>query len=128
MQELTDVIHSFANGKAVGPNGVSVELLKINLHGDPARRWRLLDIVVRLWRGGEVPPQWKDAIIMTLHKKKGRTECGNYRGISLRRQDTAEDHRSPRQRVCERVAILPQEQSGFRPNRSTTDMIFVIIR
>ena len=29
---------------------------------------------------------------------------------------------------CERVEILPQEQSGFRPNRSTTDMMFVIRR
>ena len=29
---------------------------------------------------------------------------------------------------CERVGILPEEQSGFRPNRSTTDMMFVIYR
>ena len=27
---------------------------------------------------------------------------------------------------CERVGILPEEQSGFRPNHSTTDMMFVI--
>ena len=31
-------------------------------------------------------------------------------------------------RYCERVGILPEEQSGFRPNRSTTDMMFVIRR
>ena len=30
-----------------------------------------------------MPQQWKDAIIMVHHKKKDRTECGNYRGISL---------------------------------------------
>ena len=29
---------------------------------------------------------------------------------------------------CERVGILPEKQSGFRPNRSTTDMMFVIRR
>ena len=29
---------------------------------------------------------------------------------------------------CERVGILPEEQSGFRPKRSTTDMMFVIRR
>ena len=28
----------------------------------------------------------------------------------------------------ERVGILPEEQSGFRPNCSTTDMMFVIRR
>ena len=82
MQELTDAIRSLANGKAVEPDGVSVELFKITINGDPALRRRLLDIVVRIWRGGEVPQQWKDAIIMVLHKKKDRTECGNYRGIS----------------------------------------------
>ena len=83
MQELTDVIHSFANGKAVGPDGASVELFKITLNGDPALRRRLLDIVVCIWRRGEVPQQWKYAIIMVLHKKNDRTECGNDRGISL---------------------------------------------
>ena len=29
---------------------------------------------------------------------------------------------------CERVGILPEEQSGFRPNRSATDMMFMILR
>ena len=81
MQELTDAIRSLANGKAVG--SVSVELFKITLDGDSALRQRLLDTVVRIWRGSEVPQQWKYAIIMVLHKKKDRTECGNYRGISL---------------------------------------------
>ena len=47
MRELADAIRSLANGKAVGPNGVSVELFKITLNGDPALRRRLLDIVVR---------------------------------------------------------------------------------
>ena len=48
MQELTGAIRSLANGKAVGPDGVSVELFKITLNGDPALRRRLLDIVVRI--------------------------------------------------------------------------------
>ena len=52
MQELTDAICSLANGKAVGADGVFVELFKISLNGDPALRRRLLDIVVRIWRGG----------------------------------------------------------------------------
>ena len=57
MQELTDAIRSLANGKAVGPDGVPVELFKIALNGDPALRQRLLDIVVGIWRGGDVPQQ-----------------------------------------------------------------------
>ena len=121
MQELTDAIRSLANGKAVGPDGVSVELFKITLNGDPALRRRLLDIIVRIWGEGEVPQQWKDAIIMVLHKEGDRTECGAGKillKIIARRLSE----------YCERVGILPEEQSGFRPNRSTTDMMFVIRR
>ena len=131
MQELTDAIRSLANGKAVGPDGVSVELFKITLNGDPALRRKLFDIVVCIWRGGEMPQQWKDAIIMALHKKKDRTECGNYRGISLVAHAGKILLKIIARRLseyCERVGILPKEQSGFRPNRSTTDMMFVIRR
>ena len=131
MQELTDAIRSLTNGKAVGPDGVSVELFKIILNGDPALRQRLLDIVVRIRNGGEVPQQWKNAIIMVLHKKKDRTECGNYRGISLVAHAGKILLKIIARRLseyCERVGILPEEQSGFRPNRSTTDMMFVIRR
>ena len=131
MQELTDAICSLANGKAVGLDGVSVELFKITLNGDPALRRRLLDIVIRIWRGGEVSQQWKDAIIMVLHKKKDRTECGNYRGISLVAHGDKILLKIIARRLseyCERVGILPEEQSGFRPNCSTTDMMFVIRR
>ena len=133
MQELTDAIRSLANGNAVGPDGVSVELLKITLNGDPALRRRLLDIVVRIWGGGggEVPQEWKDAIIMVLHKKKDRTEYGNYRGISMvahAGKKLLEIIARCLSEYCERVGILPEEQSGFRPKGSTTDMMFVIRR
>ena len=102
MQELTGAIRSLANGKAVGPDGVYNELFKITLNGDPTLRRRLLDIVVCIWRGGEVPQQWKYVIIMVLHKKKGSDRARQLQGHlagSARRQDTAEDHRSPPQRV-----------------------------
>ena len=76
-----------------------------------------------------MPQQWKDAIIMVLHKKKDLIECGNYRGISL----VAHAGKIllkiiPRRlsEYCERVGILPEEQGGFRPNCSTTAMMFVI--
>ena len=78
-----------------------------------------------------MPQQWKDAIIIVLHKKKDRTESGNYRGISLVAHagkivlKILARHLS---KYCERVGILPEEQSGFQSNRSTTDMMFVIRR
>ena len=131
MQELTDAIRSLTNGKAIGPDGASVGLLKITLNGDPALRGRLFDIVIRIWREGEVPQQGKDAIMIVLHKKKDQTECGNYRGISLVVHAVKILLKIIVHRLsdyCEHVGILPEEQSGFRPNRSTTDMMFVVRR
>ena len=75
--------------------------------------------------------QWKDAIIMVLHKKKDRTEFGNYRGISLVAHAGKILLNIIARRLseyCERVGILPEGQSGFRPKRSTTDTMFVIRR
>ena len=46
MQELISTIRSMANGKGVGPDGVSVERFEVALSGDPAPRQRMLDLVV----------------------------------------------------------------------------------
>ena len=35
------------------------------------------------WSTGEVPEDWRRAVIIPVHKKGSRTECSNYRGISL---------------------------------------------
>ena len=74
---------------------------------------------------------WKDAIIVVLHKKKDQTKCGNYRGISLvahAGKILLKIIACRLSECCERVGMLPEEQSGFRPNRSTTDTMFVIRR
>ena len=78
-----------------------------------------------------MPQQRNYAITIVLHKKKDRTECGRYRGISLVAHAGNILLKIIARRLsecCERVGILPEEQSGFRPNRSTTDMMFVIRR
>ena len=78
-----------------------------------------------------MPQQWKDDIIMVLHKKKDRSECGNYRGVSLVAHTgkillkIIARHFSE---YCERMEILSEEQSGSRPNHSITDMMLVIRR
>ena len=62
-----------------------------------------------------------------LHKKKDRTECGNYRGISL----VAHAGKVLLKVIANRLKredILPKEQCGFRPQRSTIDIIFVVPR
>ena len=85
-----------------------------------------------IWREGKVPQQRKDAVITILHKKGGKTECGNYRGISLLVSHVGKVLLKVVARrlsaYCEAKGLLPEEQWGFRPDRSTADTMFVARR
>ena len=70
-----------ANAKAVGPDGLRAELLKLGLQQDRITLFELHRLITLIWREVKVPQQWKDAVITVLHKKGDKTECGNYRGI-----------------------------------------------
>ena len=78
-----------------------------------------------------MPQQWKYTIIMVLHIKRDRTEWGNYRGISMLAYSGRilltifVRHLSE---YYNRVRILPDNQIGFRPNSSITDIMFGIRR
>ena len=76
-----------------------------------------------------MPKEFRNATFVSLFKNRGsKTDCGNYRGISLL---------SVAGKILARVILnhlitnilekkLPEAQCGFRPNRSTTDMIFFV--
>ena len=66
-----------------------------------------------------------------LHKKGDKTEYGNYRGISLVSHAGKVLLKVVARRLsayCEAKRLLSEKQCGFRPNRSTTDMMFVVRR
>ena len=120
-----------ANAKAVGPDELPVELLKLGINNDPTVLWVFHLVIKRVWHQREVPPRWRDAVIKVLHKKKDRFECGNYRGISLVAHAGKVLLNIVATRLsayCEARNLLPEEQCGFRPHRSTTDMMFAVRR
>ena len=129
---IEEAIRALANRKAVGPDGLPAEFLKVLAdEGEFNTLGNFHDIIVAVWRGGSVPQQWKDATIKVLHNKKDRTECGNYRGISLVAHAGKVLLKVIAGRLseyCERENILPEEQCGFRPQRSTVDMMLVVRR
>jgi hypothetical protein len=47
----------------------------------------LLSVIHKLinsvWNKEELPDQWKESITVPVHKKGDKTDCNNYRGISL---------------------------------------------
>ena len=79
--EVKGRVDKLNNGKAAGKDETTGEMIKGG--GD-----RVLDCIWRLcniaFESGVVPEDWRYAVIVPLHKGKGeRTECKNYRGISL---------------------------------------------
>ena len=130
-EEIATAMKAMANAKAVGPDGLPVELLKLGLQQDRTILRELHRLTIFIWRQGKVAQQWKDAVVTVLHKKGDKTECGNYRGISLVSHAGKIFLKVVARRLsayCEAKGLLPEEQSGFRPDCSTTDMMFVARR
>ena len=115
-EEIATAMKAMANTKAVGPDGLSAELLKLGLQQDRTILWELHRLTILIWRQGKVPQQWKDAVITVLHKKGDKTECGNYRGISLVSHAGKVLLKVVGRRLsayCEAKGLLPEEQCGF---------------
>ena len=123
VDELSKVIDSLAIGKAPGSNNIPPDLIK---HCKTTLLYPLYEVLCQCWREGAVPQDMRDAKIITLYKNKGeRSNCNNYRGISLlfiigkvytwvlliHLQKLAEH-------------VYPESQCGFQAERSTVDMVF----
>jgi hypothetical protein len=79
-----------------------------------------------IWNKEQLPDQWKESIIVPIYKKGDKTDCNNYRRISL--LSTSYKILS---NILSRLSpyvdeIIGDHQCGFRRNRSTTDQIFCI--
>ena len=129
LEETRRAIRGMHNWKAPGPDFLVAELLKIDEPAEPIVLERFHAILVEVWTGGEVPQQWKDATIKVLDKKSDRSNYNNYRGTPLISHAGKVLLKIVANRLsdyCEAHGILPDEQCGFRPERSTVDMLFVV--
>ena len=115
-EEIATAMKAMANEKAVGPDGLPAELLKLGLQQDRTILLEFHRFTTVIWREGKVPQQWKDAVITVLHKKGDKTECGNYRGISLVSHAGKVLLKVVARRLsayCEAKGLLPEELCGF---------------
>ena len=71
VSEKKKTLRSMANGKAMGPDELPAELLKLGL-SDSSHEILLAfhDIIVAVWMTGKVPQEWKDATVNSLHKRR----------------------------------------------------------
>jgi len=123
VEELNKAIDILPCGKAAGEDGIPPEVIK---SGKRALLGPLHELLCLCWREGQVPKDMRDAKIITLYKNKGdRSDCNNYRGISLLSivgKVFARVVLGRLQALADRV--YPESQCGFRAQRGTSDMIF----
>ncbi|CAM9787503.1 unnamed protein product, partial [Sphacelaria rigidula] len=128
--ETVEAVRAMSNDKATDPDGIPADILKPGLNGEASDiLYHFHDIVSAVWTSGEVPQEWKDVTIKVLHKKQGRTQGSNYRGVSLVAHTAKVLLKIVANRLngsCEEKYVFPEEQCGSKRQRSTIDMMFVV--
>ncbi|CAK1580622.1 unnamed protein product, partial [Parnassius mnemosyne] len=123
MKEIERAIRSLKCGKAAGLDRVTAEMVK---YGGP-RVWDSFHLLCNLcWRTGDVPDDWRSAVIVPLYKGKGsHFDCGCYRAISLTSLASKVYSKVLTRRMQEKSErFLWEAQCGFRPGRGCTDQMF----
>ena len=126
IDELRKGIGSLAGGKAPGSDNIPPEIVK--MAEDSSLLEHLHELLLKCWEDGAVPQGMRDSKIITIYKNKGeRSDCNNYRGISLLSivgKSFARVLLNRLQGLADRV--YPEAQCGFRAARSTIDMVFSV--
>ena len=120
-EEVTNAIKSLKNNKSPGPDGIPAELLK---NGGNDLIAFLHEIILEIWRTEKLPELWMEGALVPLYKKGDKLACENYRGISLLNAAYKTFARILYNRLVPHAeTIIGDYQSGFRPDRSTSDQI-----
>ena len=123
LDELENALKKLKKG-APGEDGVHPLALK---YLTTAVRLRLLYIFNRSWNESRVPSCWRRAVIIPILKKnKPQDKIKSYRPVSLL-SFTSKILETMVTRLLKTWAqlnnVIPEEQSGFQPKRSTLDVI-----
>jgi hypothetical protein len=110
--------------KAAGSDQIPAELI---LAGGEIMHSEIHKLIRLIWNKEELPHQWKELIVVHIHRKGDKTDSSNYRGISL----LSTSHKILSNILLSRLILYAEEiigdhQCGIRRNRSTTDQIFYI--
>lgn len=124
LKEMESVINQAGLNKSAGVDDIPYELIK---HLGPRARTRLLKIFNLVWKGEQLPSNWRTANIITLLKDGKNPEITtSYRPISLTScmgkilEKIIADRMTY---ILEDKGLLTNNQAGFRQGRCTTDQI-----
>ena len=122
--EVALPIEKLKSHKSPGIYQIPAELIKA---GGRTIFGAIHKLIIAIWNKEELPEGWKESVIVPIHKKGDKTECNNYRGISL----LTTTYKILSNILLSRLIPYAEEirwdhQCGFRRNMSTTDHIFCI--
>ena len=78
--EVELAIEKLESHKSPSIDQIPAELIK---EGGRTNRHQIRKLIVCIWNKEELPEEWKQSIIVPIHKKWDQTDGNNYRGISL---------------------------------------------
>ena len=78
--EVELAIEKLKSHKSPGIDQIPAELIKA---GGRTIRGAFHKLIIAIWNKEELPEEWKESVIVPIHKKGDKIECNNYRGISL---------------------------------------------
>jgi len=122
--EVEWAIGKVKSHKSPGIDEIPAELIKA---GGGTICGEIHKLITSMWKKEKLPEEWKESIIVPIHKKGNKTDCNNYRGISL----LPTTYKILSNTLLTRLTpyakkIIGDHQCGFRRNRSTIDHIFCI--
>ncbi|PNF18055.1 hypothetical protein B7P43_G06939, partial [Cryptotermes secundus] len=78
--EVESAIAKLKRYKSPGSEQIPAELIQA---GGEILRSKIHNLITSIWHKETLPDQWKEPIIVPVHKKGDKTNCINHRGISL---------------------------------------------
>ena len=116
-------ISKMKSGKAAGPSGITIEMIKTAGDGVIACLTSLFNHIIYI---GRVPDDWHLSYIINLFKGKGDgLSCGNYRGLKLQEHVMKILEYIFHTFIREQVSINNM-QFGFMSGGGATDTIFIL--
>ena len=127
LEELQSAIQKLKRNKAPGPDLVTNELFLLL---DDSNTQLLLDFYNKIWEAGEVPNEWKEAIVVSIYKCKGSdTDPSSYRPISLLNSIYKVFAAMLQTRLAnQHDSHIRNTQYGFRAGRGTAHPLFILRR
>jgi len=78
--ELELAVEKLNSQKSPGTDQIPSELIKA---GVKTICYEIHKHIISIWNKKELPEEWKELIIVPTYKKGNKTDCSNYKGLSL---------------------------------------------